>query len=203
MLTAVALPAANSASIVGATAAEQLRPDDPLRERPAEARPALAQVADLLRVRARVVVRRVLELVVGDRQLEPVAEDLELGLGQLLGLVGDVARLDARPEGPALDRVGEDDRRRADVLGRRLVGRVDLAAVVAAAAELRQVVVGEVLGEPAETRVRPEEVLADVGAAGDGVLLELAVERVVHLLDEDAVDVARQEVVPFATPDRP
>ena len=87
------------------------------------------------------------------------------------------------------------------VLGRGLVGGVDLAVVVAAAAELREVVVGEVLDELAQARIRAEEVLADVGAAGDRELLELAVERLVHLLDEDAVDVAGEQVVPLARPD--
>ncbi len=52
-----------------------------------------------------------------------------------------------------------------------------------------------------EPRIRPEEVLADVRAAGDRELLELAVERLVHLLDEDAVDVAGEQVVPLAAPD--
>src|SRR4029077_20573715 len=50
-------------------------------------------------------------------------------------------------------------------------------------------------------RVGPEEVLTDVGASGDRVLLELAVERVVHLLDQEAVDFAGEQVVPFAGPD--
>jgi hypothetical protein len=53
---------------------------EPLRERPTERRPPLVEVLDLLGVGARVVVGRVVELVVRDRQLEPVAEDLELGL---------------------------------------------------------------------------------------------------------------------------
>ena len=126
---------------------------------------------------------------------------MQLGLVELLGLVGDVAGLDARAERPALDGVGEDHRRRAGVLGRGLVGGVDLAVVVAAAAQLGQVVVGQVLDELPEPRIRPEEVLADVGAAGDRELLELPVERLVHLLDEQAVDVAGQEVVPLAAPD--
>jgi hypothetical protein len=72
---------------------------------------------------------------------------------------------------------------------------------VAAAPELREVVVREVLDQLAEARVRPEEVLSDLGPAGDRVLLELAVEAVVHLLDEDAVDIAGEELVPFPRPD--
>ena len=70
-----------------------------------------------------------------------------------------------------------------------------------AASELGEVVVGQVLDELAQPLVRPEEVLADVGAAGDAEFLELAVERVVHLLDEQPIDVAREQLVPFARPD--
>ena len=199
--TGVSEPPANSLSTLAGGAGSGCDRTTRFGIEPAERLAPLAEVLDLLGVGARVVVRRVLELRVRDRQLEPVAEDLQLGLGQLLRLVGDVAGLDARPERPALDGLGEDHGRRALVLGRRLVRRVDLAVVVAAAAELREVVVGQVLDELAQPRVRPEEVLPDVGAAGDRELLELAVERVVHLLDEDAVDVAGEELVPLAGPD--
>ena len=199
--TGVVLPAANSASTAAAGAGSGDGAHDPAGQRATQRSPALDQVLDLVRVGTRVVVGRFLERRVRDRQLEPVAEDLELGLVELLGLVGDVAGLDARAERPALDRVGEDDRRGALVLGGGLVRRVDLAVVVAAAAELGQVVVGQVLDELAQPRVGPEEVLADVGAAGDRELLELAVEGLVHLLDEEAVHVAREQVVPLAAPD--
>jgi hypothetical protein len=42
---------------------------------------------------------------------------------------------------------------------------------------------------------------SDVRARLHCVLLELAVDGAVHLVDEDAVDVAREELVPAATPD--
>ena len=89
---------------------------------------------------------------------------------------------------------------RAAVLGRRLVRRVDLAVVVAAAPELEDVVVGQVLDDLLEARIRAEEVVPDVVAARDRVLLELAVEGLVHLLDQHAVDIARQELVPLPAP---
>jgi hypothetical protein len=146
-------------------------------------------------------VRSLLQLLVRDRQLETVAEHPELLLGELLRLVGDVARLDPRPERPALDGLGEDDRRGTPVLGRGLVRRVHLPVVVAAPAELRQVLVGEVLDELAEPRVGAEEVFPDVRPAGDRILLVLPVEGVVHLLDQDAVDVAGEELVPLTPPD--
>ena len=131
----------------GLDTGEELGPDDPLGQGAAQLAAPLAEVFDLFGLRAGMVVRRFLELRVGDRQLEPVAEDVELLLRELLGLVGDVAGLDARAQGPALDRVDQDRGRAAGELGRGLVRRVDLAVVVATAAELGQVVVGQVLDE--------------------------------------------------------
>ena len=163
--------------------------------------PSLEHVLDLGRIGSGVVVRRLLELVVGDRQLQAVAEDLQLVGGELLGLVGDVAALDARAERPALHRLGQDHRRRALVLHGRCVGGVDLAVVVAAASELAQIVVAQVLDERAQSRIGTEEVLADVGAVADGQALVVAVERLVHLVEQDAVLVAGQEVIPLACPD--
>jgi len=52
------------------------------------------------------------------------------------------------------------------MLSRGTVRGVDLAVIVAAAAQSGQLVVGEVLDQTAQSRVGPEEVLADVRAAG-------------------------------------
>src|SRR5207247_292123 len=61
--------------------------------------------------------------------------------------------------------------------------------------------VRQMLDELAEARVWPEEMLADVRAVGDRETLRLTVGRLVHLVHEHAVDVARQQVVPLAAPD--
>src|SRR4029079_11085116 len=50
-------------------------------------------------------------------------------------------------------------------------------------------------------RVGTEEVVADVCAALDGVLLELTVDGRVHLVEQHTVGVARQELVPLGAPD--
>src|SRR5437867_2701964 len=92
-------------------------------------------------------------------------------------------------------------RRRRGVTHRLVVRRVYLAIVVAPASQLHEVGVREMLDELAETRVRSEEVLADVRAVGDREALRLAVGRLVHLVHEQAVDIAREEVVPLASPD--
>ena len=78
---------------------------------------------------------------------------------------------------------------------------VDLACVVAAAAQPAELVVVEVLDERRQAFVGAEEVLADVRAGLDPVLLELAVDGGVHLGDERAVGVAGEQLVPLAAPD--
>src|SRR5205085_4685344 len=59
----------------------------------------------------------------------------------------------------------------------------------------------QVLAGLAATRCAAEEVFPDVGAALHRILLELAVDGGVHLVEERAVDVARQELVPLRAPD--
>ena len=149
------------------------------------------------------VVRRQLRLQgrVGDRQVEPVAELLELVLGELLHLVRGVARLEVLAERPALDRVGEDHRRLADVLAGRLERRVHLPVVVPAAGQVADLLVRQVLHHLAQPGVAAEEVLADVPARLHAVGLDLPVRRGVHRVDEHAVGVLRQDRVPVAAPD--
>ena len=175
----------------------------PLGVRPVEGAAPGPHVLELLGLRAGVVVGRValLQHLVGDVEEEPVTERLQLRFGHLLDLVRGVAGLELGAERPAFDGVGQDDRRAALVLGRGLVGGVDLAVVVPAPGQLAEVVVGEVLDELAQPGVGAEEVLPDVGARLHRVLLELAVAGRVHLVDENAVDVALEQVVPLPAPD--
>ena len=112
-----------------------------------------------------------------------------------------VARLEALAERPSLHRLREDDGGRPAVLGGHLERGVDLPVVVPPTTQPAQIVIREVLDERAESGVRAEEVLADVVPRLDGVLLILAVQRVHHLLLEQTVVVAGQQVVPLAGPD--
>ncbi len=87
------------------------------------------------------------------------------------------------------------------MLDRRLERGVDLGRVVAAAAEDAELVVGVALDELEQLRVLAEEVPPDVVAGHDGVLLELAVHRLVHPLDEEPRVVGLQQRVPVRPPD--
>ncbi len=151
------------------------------------------------------VVRRlvgvVLEHLVGDRDLEPVAQVLEVVQGELLHLVRRVAPREVLPEEVALDRVGEDDRRHAGGLRGGLVGGVHLRVVVTATGETPYLVVGPTLDHLGRARVPAEEVLTDVGAVVGLEGLEVAVGRGVHEVDQRAVAVRREQRVPAAAPD--
>ena len=127
----------------------------------------------------------------------------QLRLGHLLDLVRGVAALDVGAQRPALDRLAQDGRRcaGAEVLGGRLVRRVQLAVVVTAARQVDEVLVAEVGDHLAQARVGPEEVVADVRAVLDAVALELAVDGVVELVQQHAVVVVGQQLVPLRTVD--
>ena len=147
----------------------------------------LEHVADFGAVVGRPVERRLGHFLVADRNAEPGAERLELVFVQLLLLVGDVLAFTRLADAVALDGARQDDGRLTRVLDRGLVGRVDLDRVVAAERQLLQLLVRQVLDHLEQPRVGAPEVLADVVAGFDGVLLILAVDDLAHALDEQAV----------------
>ena len=147
------------------------------------------------------VERRVADLGVGDRHAEAGAERSQFVFVELLLLVGDVLAFAGFAEAVALDRPGEDDGRRALVLDGGLVGVVDLHRIVAAERHLLQLVVAQVLDHLEQPRIDAPEVLADVGARLDGVLLILAVDDLAHALDEQAVAILGEQRIPLAAPE--
>ena len=138
---------------------------------------------------------------VGDGNAEAGAEGPQLLFVHLLLLVGDVLAFTSFAETVALDGAGQDDGRRALVLGGGLVGVVDLDRIVAAERHLLQLIVRQVLDHVEQPRIDAPEVLADVGARFDGVLLILAVDDLAHPLDQQAVAILGQQRIPLAAPD--
>ena len=147
------------------------------------------------------VERRFGEILVGDGNAEARAEDLQLFFVQLFLLVGDVLAFAAFAETVAFDRLGENDGWRALVLDGFLVGSVDLDGIVSTEAQVFELFVGEMLDHFEQARIGAEEVLAEVAAGFDSVLLELAVGDFAHPLDEQTVGVFGDELVPVAAPD--
>ena len=72
---------------------------------------------------------------------------------------------------------------------------------MAAARQLLELIVGEMLDQLEQPRVGAQEMLADVGARFDGVLLILAVDDFAHALDEQPVAVLGEQRIPLAAPE--
>ena len=161
----------------------------------------LQDVGDLGAVVGRTVERRLGDFLVADRNAEAGAEGAQLVFVQLLLLVRDVLPFARFADAVALDRAGEDDGRLPGVLDGGLVRRVDLDRIVPAERQLLQLLVGQMLDHLEQPRVGAPEVLPDVGARLDRVLLVLAVDDFAHPLDEQAVAVLLEQRVPLAAPD--
>ena len=175
-----------------------------VRDESAQLLAALQHVLDLGGVRARVVVRGVVEvglqLLVRDGNAQVVAEGLEILQRELLHLVGGVARLEVRAQAVALDALRQDHGGLALVLQRRLVRRVDLVVVVGAALEVPDLLVGVVRHELLGGRGPGEEVVAHEAA---GLRLEglvVAVQGLVHDAHELTGVVSLEQGVPLAAP---
>ena len=173
--------------------------------------PAAEDLAALLHVlQGRVIGRRhvvrglvgiALEFLVRDRDLQAVAQLLGVLERQLLHLVRRVTAREVRAQRVALNGVRENDGRLAGVVHGGLVGGVDLAVVVAAALELPELLVGPVLDHFLGARVAAEEVLTHVGAVVRAEGLVVAVQGLVHDVDEGVVLVGGEQLIPAAAPD--
>ena len=84
-----------------------------------------------------------IKLVVVDRDLQAVAESLQVFECQFLHLVCGVAALEVRAQRPPLDGLGQDDRWLAPVLHRGLIRREELAVVVSASLQRPDLLVGQ------------------------------------------------------------
>ncbi len=158
------------------------------------------QVAHFRCVVGRLIERYVGDLAVGYRNVEAVAEDPDVFIGQLLGLVHIVLALTALAHAKTLDRLDQQHGGLPDVLDGRVVGRVDLLRVVAATAQGPDVVVTHLGHHLGRLGITAKEMLAHVGTVVGLEGLVVAIERVHHQLAQGALLVARQQGVPFTAP---
>ena len=86
-------------------------------------------------------------------------------------------------------------------LGRRLQGVVNLHGVVATASKVANLIVAEMLDQLQQLGVTTEEILADIFARFDAVLLELAVNDFCQCFFQQSGFVGFKKGVPFGPPD--
>ena len=172
----------------------------PLGHKAAQLLAPLVQVLHLGAVVGRFVEVEVFHLLVGQRQVEAVAERDEVGFVELLVAVGGHLALTGRAHAVAFFGLGQDDGGLAFVGGRGRVGGVDFHEVVAAAFEAVDLLVGHALGEALQRFVLAKEVVAVEAAVLGGEGLHLAVDRVGEGAGQRPCGVAGEEAVPVGTP---
>ncbi len=171
-----------------------------LRQVAAQRGAAFLEILDFRAVRRRLVERRIVELFVGNRDVEAVAEVLERLFAHFLLRVGDVLAFAGHAHAVALDGLGQNHGRLAGMFGRGGVGRINLVRVVAAAVQPPDVLVGQVADHLLQFFVFAEEVLAGVGAALGLEVLVLAVHALFHELQQQALLVGGEQRVPVRAP---
>ncbi len=174
--------------------------DDAARNESTEPFSIAPQIHHLRRVGCRTVVRHAREVVVGQRNAELIAKVLQVLETQLFHGVRRVLRLAAFAHSVTLDGLREDDGRLASMMHRRVIRRVDLERIVAAAVQTHDVGIGEFLHHLQQLGRFAEEMLARVRAALGLVVLILAVDGLVHALLHQSLVVVGEQRIPQATP---
>src|SRR5439155_17832536 len=100
------------------------------------------------------------------------------------------------------DGAREDDRRLTCRADRGAVGGMHLRWIVSTERELLQLLVRQMADHLRELRILAPEVLADVRARFDRVLLILAIDDLAHPLDEQSIAILREDRIPLAAPQR-
>jgi hypothetical protein len=159
------------------------------------------QVFQFLAIGRRPVERDRVQILVRDRDVEPVAEGSQRVEIHLLLLVRDVLAFTGLAEAEAFHRLGEDNGRLPRVARRRIVRRVNLAVIVAATIQAPDLLVRHVGNHLGRFRVLAEEFFTHVGTVTGLVDLVLAVDGFFHETPQLARLVFGQQRVPARTPD--
>ena len=88
----------------------------------------------------------------------------------------------------------------AKILRCGTISRIQLAVIVTATRKRAEVVVAQVRNHLSQARVGAKEVFANIVSVFDGVALELAINGGVHLVEQHAIFVLCEQVVPLRTP---
>ncbi len=175
-------------------------PADPRRQVAAQRLTPGVQVFQLGAVGGGLVETQRGHVRVGQRQIEAVAEGQQRVALQLLLLVRAHLALAPVAHAVAFLGLGQDDGGLALVPHRRVIGGVNFDRIVPAALEPVDVLVGQVGDDGLQLGVLVEKVLAVEPPVGGGVLLQLAVDRLVQPLEDRALVVAGEQRVPVRTP---
>ena len=164
--------------------------------------PPGAQVLHLGAVVARLVEGERGRLLVGQRQVEAIAEFEQVALVEFFLAVRGHPALGRNAHPVALLGVRQDDGGLTVMAGRRCIRRMNLHQIVPAALQAVDLLVGHPLRQPRQFFVLAEEVVAVETAVLGGKGLHLAVDGVGKRAGQRAAAVAGEQPVPVAAPDQ-
>ena len=173
-----------------------------MRQVAAQGLAPLVQVLHLRRIVGRFVERDIGNLAVWNRNIETVAEDLDVFVGQLLGLVHIVLALAAFAHAKALDGLDQQHSGLPLVFHSGGIGGVHLLWVMTTTAQRKDVIVAHASHHLQRLGVTAEEVFAHKSAVIGLEGLVVTVQRVHHQLTQLAALITRQQRVPVAAPDQ-
>src|SRR5690606_19416436 len=160
------------------------------------------QILHFQRVVGRLEARQLFELVVGNGNIEAVAELSHRLHVQFFLLVGGILGLADMAHAVTLDGLGQNDRGLTLVIDCLVEGSINLVRVMAAAVQAPDGLVAHLADHFQQLGMLAEKVLAYVGAVVCFVCLVLAVDGLLHDFAKDAFFVARQKRIPVPPPDQ-
>ena len=170
------------------------------RQISAELRAAFQEVLHLLAVRRRVSEREPRDLLVRDRNVEPVAHALRSSSPSFFCWCATFSPSADLPSPESLHGLGENHGRRALVGHRGRVSGIHFHRIVAAAIQAPDLLVGHVGDHILELGILAEEMLARIRAALGFEVLVLAVHAFFHQALEQALMIALEQGIPARAP---
>ena len=151
-----------------------------MRQIAAQGLAALVQVLHFRGVVGRLVERQLGQLAVRHRDVEAVAEGLDVLIGQLLGLVDGVLAFADLAHAKTLDGLDQQHTGLARVVDSLVEGGIHLARIMATTAQVPDVVIAQVGHHLQRLGVTTKEMLTHIGAIVGLERLVVAVQRVHH-----------------------
>ena len=176
--------------------------DAAVRQVAAQGLAPLVQVLHLGRVVGRFVEGNIGDLAIRHRDVETVAEDFDVFVCQLLGLVHIVFALAALAHAKTLDGLDQQHGGLSLVFHSCGIGGVHLLRVMAATAQREDVIVAHTGHHLQRLGVAAEEVLTHKSTVIGFEGLVVTIQGVHHQLAQLAAFITRQQRVPVAAPDQ-
>ncbi len=159
------------------------------------------QILHLRTVGIRLVERQLANFGVADGNVESRPKRLQCLFCDLFLIVSDILSFTSLAKTITLHSLCQNHSRCSLVIDGSVIGRIHLDRIVTAATDRLNRLVRQMFNHLQDIRIGSEEVLTDVRAVRNRVLLVLPIDHFTHSLDEFTVFVRVEQRIPVGTPD--